>query len=393
VSRRPTRGALGLGGIGGLLVAVGATAQAGWLFVLAAGVLGAVAASALLCPRPDRCRVRRVIPATTAVGENVLFGLEGVSEARRSAPLRIEDHHPALEPAALFCEALERGRTASGQHARRVLRRGVFSGGQVQLTSAWPFGAVQARRTLDVSSDVVVVPRAPTLRSFPLAHAGTDAETAIPTPSNGPGDQFAGVREYRAGDDVRRVHWRSTARRGHLVVREDARAPTTPVAIVLAGADRGEPPDSAFEALVTAAASIALHALARGCDLDLLRPGPEGNAIRLHTSDRADVLAWLAAAEPVDTPLAGLAQDAVAAAPGGSVVLCLPDAGRAASDLPHARRRAARAGSKPVVVVAATATWDAEGADVGGPLSPARGAASADRVLRRHESVRSCLEG
>jgi uncharacterized protein (DUF58 family) len=389
VSRRPTRGALGLGGVGGLLVAAGATAQAGWLFVLAAGVLGALAASAVLCPRLGRCRVRRELPATAVAGEDVLVRLEVVDERRRRAPLRIEDHHPALEPAALFCEATGGGRAASGQHVRRVLRRGVFSGGEVRLASAWPFGAVRAQRDLDVSSDVVVVPRTLPLHDFPFAGAGDDADAAALPPSSGHGEQLAGVRDYRAGDDIRRVHWRSTARRGHLVVREDARTPTPRVALVLAGAEYGEPPDSAFEALVTAAASIALHALERGHDLELLRPDPGGDAIRLTAQDRARVLAWFAAAEPVDTPLARLTREAVAATPPGSVVLCLPDRGRAAADLREALRTITRAGCKHVVVTADTATWDGDG---GGAAQPG-GVASADRVLRRHESVRSCLQG
>jgi uncharacterized protein (DUF58 family) len=388
VTGRPTRGALGLGGAGALLVAVGATAQAGWLFVLAAGVLGALAASALLCPRLGRCRVRREVPATAVAGDKVLVRFEVVDESRRGAPLRIEDHHPALEPAALFCEPLGGGRSASGQHVRRVLRRGVFSGGMVRLTSAWPFGAVRAQRVLDVSSDVVVVPRTTALSDFPLAGSGEDAETTT-TPASGHGDEFAGVRDYRAGDDARRVHWRSTARRGHLVVREDARTPTPRVAILLAGADHGEPPESAFEALVTAAASIALHALGRGYELNLLRPGHGGDLIRLTAQGRAQVLAWFAAAEPVDTPLARLAREAVAAAARGSVVLCLPDRGRTASDLSEALRDITRAGCKHVVVTAATATWDGYGVEAALP----GGVAWADRVLRRHESVGSCLQG
>jgi uncharacterized protein (DUF58 family) len=388
VSRRPTRGALGLGGVGGLLVAVGATAQAGWLFVLAAGVLGALVASAMLCPSLGRCRVRRELPATAVAGEDVSVRLEVVDEGRPRAPLRIEDHHPALEPAALFCEPTGGGRTASGQHVRRVLRRGVFSGGEVRLASSWPFGAVRAQRDLDVSSDVVVVPRTLPLHDFPLAGAGDGAEAAA-APSSGHGDQLAGVRDYRAGDDVRKVHWRSTARRGHLVVREDARTPTPRVALVLAGKDHGEPPDSAFEALVTAAASIALHALELGHDLELLRPGPGGDVIRLTAQDRAEVLAWFAAAEPVDTPIARLTQEAAAAPPPASVVLCLPDRGRAAADLPAALGTITRAGCKHVVVTADTATWDGDGGDAARP----GGLAPADRVLRRHESVQSCLQG
>ena len=392
MTRRPTRRALGLAGLGALLVGVGATAQAGWLFVLAAGVLGALIVSAPLCPRLDRCSVRRELPATTAVGDEVPVRLEVVAESRRArAPMRVEDHHPALEEAVVFCEPGAAGRASSGEHPRRALRRGIFSGGELHLVSEWPFGALCVRRTVDVASPIVVVPSAIALHGFPLAASGS-GEDAPAAPPRGHGDEFAGVRDYRTGDDVRRVHWRSTARRGQLVVREDARAAAPRVAIVVAGADRGAPPESAFEALVTAAASIGLHALSRGHELDLVRPGPDGRAIHLHAADHSGMLTWLAAAAPSDAPLAPLVGAAVAAAAGGTVVLCLSSEGRAASELGGARTTIGRAGATPVVVAAAASTWGEgrEGALVSG--GEANIVSVADRVLRRDRSLGSCLE-
>lgn len=392
MTRRPTRRSFGLAGLGALLVGVGATAQAGWLFVLAAGVLGALAASVPLSPRLDRCRLRRELPATATVGHEVPVRLEVVAESRRArAPVRIEDHHPALDPAVIFCEPASVGHASAAEHRRRALRRGIFSGGELRLMSEWPFGALVARRKLDIDSPIVVVPEPITLRAFPLASSAANEDAPVP-PSSGPGDGFAGVRDYRTGDDVRRVHWRSTARRGHLVVREDARAALPHVAIVLAGADRGAAPDSAFEALVTAAASIAVHALSRGHRVDLVRVGEGDQPVRLRAADRSQVLTWLAAANPADAPLAPLAREAARAAAGGTVVLCLSTVGRAAFELGPARTTVARAGATHVVVAALASTWADEAESATSAREDPTIVTLADRVLRRDESLRSCLD-
>jgi uncharacterized protein (DUF58 family) len=394
VTRRPTRRSFGLAGLGALLVGVGATAQAGWLFVLAAGVMGALAASVALSPRLDRWRIRRDLPATATVGDEVPVRLEMVAESRRArAPVLIEDHHPALSPAVILCEPAAVGYAVAAEHRTSALRRGVFPAGELRLTSDWPFGVLAARRTLDVASPIVVVPRPIPLHAFPLVASGGAGQDASVPPSGGHGDAFAGVRDYRAGDDVRRVHWRSTARRGHFVVREEARAALPHVAIVLAGADRGAAPDSAFDALVTAAASIAVHALSYGHGVDLVRAEPGEQPLRLRAADSSRVLTWLAAAQPVDAPLLPLVRDAAGAAGGGTVVLCLSTEGRAASELGAARTTIARTGAACVVVAALASTWaDVPGA-VATPAEDAMVVSGADRVLRRNESLRSCLEG
>jgi hypothetical protein len=104
------------------------------------------------------------------------------------------------------------------------------------------------------------------------------------------------------------------------------------------------------------------------------------------------MLTWLAAAAPSDAPLAPLVGAAVAAAAGGTVVLCLSSEGRAASELGGARTTIGRAGATPVVVAAAASTWGEgrEGALVSG--GEANIVSVADRVLRRDRSLGSCLE-
>ena len=96
------------------------------------------------------------------------------------------------------------------------------------------------------------------------------------------GEQDATVREYSPGDEVRRIHWRSTAHRGQLMVRSDDDPADAGVTVVLdtrAGAHSGGPgPDGSFEWAVAATASVVAHAAALGSAVELVaeadrRPG------------------------------------------------------------------------------------------------------------------------
>src|ERR671912_415147 len=85
-------------------------------------------------------------------------------------------------------------------------------------------------------------------------------------------DPFALVREYRQGDDVRRIHWRSTARWGDLMVRREEQAWDPSASVVLdsrAGAHAGRGMASSLEWAISAAASIAIHFLDDGFGIEI----------------------------------------------------------------------------------------------------------------------------
>jgi uncharacterized protein (DUF58 family) len=103
------------------------------------------------------------------------------------------------------------------------------------------------------------------------------------------GEDDAATREYRRGDDLRRVHWRSTARTGELMVRREEQPWESRATVVLdtrVFAHRGEGPTASFEWAVSAAASIAMHlrhagyklrlVTGSGIDIDATEIGGEG---------------------------------------------------------------------------------------------------------------------
>jgi hypothetical protein len=130
-----------------------------------------------------------------------------------------------------------------------------------------PFRLVARRHELDASGEVLVLPRVLDLPGgLPLGGAQTASGSGAPRPL-ATGEDRSTVREYVQGDDLRGVHWPSTAHRGKLMVRQ-AEAPQDPRAVVVL--DRrverhdpaGEP--GSFETAVVVAASALVHLDRRG---------------------------------------------------------------------------------------------------------------------------------
>ena len=381
--RRPAARAGTVALVGLLLLFAGATAQAGWLFVLAAGVLGAVAASLLSRPRLGRARIERIVPVRLRVGDEVAVRIRISTPGAGLPTLRVEDAMGAFEPVALVCRELARGEEAVAATVRQARRRGVYEGGPVHLLTTAPLGLVRSRCTLEVPSAVTVVPRAVDLVGFPAlgGAAASSYQGAFQGARVGAGIDYIGVRDYRPGDALRAVHWRSVARTGRLIVREFEDEERARVALVMSGPDAGDPPDSAFEALVSAAASIARLAASSGHQVDLVRPDAH-----LWDADVLGGLEWLAAARPADAPLMPLVERAVArTGPGGTVVLLAPTRGRAAADVGAAVSRARNASCQVVVVRALSSSWEPAGdEETTAPGAPVR-------TLVRGKDLGACL--
>ena len=100
------------------------------------------------------------------------------------------------------------------------------------------------------------------------------------------GEDDAGTREYRQGDDLRRVHWRSTARLGQLMVRREEQPWQARCTVLLdtrSTAHGGEGPGSSFEWAVSAAASVAVHLVRHGYFVRLVTD--TGAAVRRRRPD------------------------------------------------------------------------------------------------------------
>jgi uncharacterized protein (DUF58 family) len=190
----------------------------------------------------------------------------------------------------LEAQSLARGGDATRSLDVVFARRGLVTLPPIELRTRFPFGLFEASRRSGGGEAVLVWPRAgrPTallqrrLRGVAAGEARAEARR--------PGEELLhGVREHRDGDDPRRIHWRSTARRGALVVAEWRQARSRALTIVL-GRARGPGPEArrAFERAVAFAATAWRLAHALGLPARLVlgegrgpirRPGPGLDAL------------------------------------------------------------------------------------------------------------------
>lgn len=99
----------------------------------------------------------------------------------------------------------------------RELPRGPVGATAWKIVSSDPIGLFRSTRSCADAEVALVLPRFTSLVSQPQTR---ELEASVAAPRAGSGTELFGVREYRPGDALRRIHWRSSARHGELVVRE-----------------------------------------------------------------------------------------------------------------------------------------------------------------------------
>jgi uncharacterized protein (DUF58 family) len=151
--------------------------------------------------------------------------------------------------------------------------RGRYRVGPLTVRLLDPFGMCELPRAFTAVDTLVVTPRVEALPEASLrgewGGAGQSSSRAVATH----GDDDVATREYRHGDDLRRIHWRTTARRGELTVRREEQPWESRAAVLLDArlvAHRGQGPASSLEWAISAAASAGLHLAHRGFDVRLV---------------------------------------------------------------------------------------------------------------------------
>ena len=205
----------------GLLFFIGTNVQAGWLFVLAALILGAVAAGWLLPIRATSgVTISRRVPGRVHQGEETLVDLEIVNAGGRGRRgLIVQDPH--LDAVNLWVGPIRAGERTDITTLRVAERRGRHGPDRVRLKSSAPFGVAERRRWVPVEGSTLVLPKVESLGALPFIEPAATTDHAIHSaPRRGQGPEYLGIREYRPGDSMRHVHWPSTARTGAVMVRE-----------------------------------------------------------------------------------------------------------------------------------------------------------------------------
>ncbi len=163
--------------------------------------------------------------------------------------------------------------------------RGVHRTLGLALGSRFPFGVAERWHWDQESEELLVFPLRGTLsRALTASLIPTGARSGAPSRTGLPGDEFRTIREYKSGDNPRRIHWRATAHHGTLLVRETERERSAPLIVLL---DSRLPPGiearaaEPLERAIGFAAEVARVAQAAGNQVILVGFFPEPRAIRV----------------------------------------------------------------------------------------------------------------
>jgi uncharacterized protein (DUF58 family) len=235
--------------------------------------------------------VRTVSPQVVPAGQPARVRLSLRNDGRMpTGALRIEEQVPyALGSRPRFVlEGTEHGWRGSVDYPVRAETRGRYELGPMTVRVGDPFGLVELTRAFRTTSPLIVTPRTVPLPGIPLSASLTGSGDQRPRAFTGGSAEDVTVREYRRGDDLRRVHWRSSARFGELMVRREEQPWQTRATVLLdnrVGAHRGEGLASSLETAVSVAASVALHLAGRGYTVRLVTAAGEDPATAWQRDD------------------------------------------------------------------------------------------------------------
>ena len=306
--------------LGRLALALGcATYLAAWafgskpLYPVALGLLAAVLLARLwtrLAGRPEELR-RRLPGGDRFAGDDVHVRLELLSRRRLPAAVVLRERIGKLGVRETPIPA--RGKTS---YVLEDLPRGRYAFEETTAVIEDPFGFDRVELELAAPGALLVYPRLVALDRL-FSETGSSARDGrrllLRRPS---GFDLHSVREYQQGESLRTVHWRSTAKRGQLMVKELEDSPRDEVAVVL-DADPATVVGESFELQVRVAGSILLAHARRGRRAVLVVNSPQREQQRVHSADGdwRHALDLLAGVEPeAGPPLAALLGDDAGAA-------------------------------------------------------------------------------
>lgn len=221
--------------------------------------------------------VRTFTPGSVSVGEPTI--VRTVVETRDEDVTAIASWHDAVPPvfARTPSGALPRRLPGSVRGYRAILEyelrsshRGRFAIGPFRVTHSDPFGLVTTERRIADPQSLTVTPRVTVLPDAGLrSSSGDGVQHELNHLATQRADELI-AREYRPGDPLRRVHWRQTARRGELMVRQEEQE-GDPEAVLLLDTSlptknqpTGAVSDDHFERMVELTASLGIHLLDTG---------------------------------------------------------------------------------------------------------------------------------
>lgn len=226
-----------------------------------------------------RVTIERTVPARVGAGEpfELLYEIHNRRRWRSCWSILVTDTvqrengrgPEQAQPVGVFFDAIPRHSQRHRSFRLRAERRGRYRCGPLRASTRFPFGLLRCTQVIDRYERLIVWPRLGRLtarwRDF---RAGGHHATRHVAGRQGllEGD-YHGLRDWRSGDSPRWIHWRTTARRGELMVRQFEQHQSQDVALVL---DLWQPPGVsddervAIERIVSCAATIVVELCRQG---------------------------------------------------------------------------------------------------------------------------------
>lgn len=246
------------------------------LYVLGAGAATLVIAAVVIVARA-RLRLqidRELHPPRLHVGGPSRVELRVTNTGNRRTPLlSLRDPVGAGRSASVVVAPLTSGESVQATYRLPTERRGILPVGPLVVEVADPFGLASSSTPGAPLTELTVWPAIDDVPPLPHTvgddpHGGTDHPNTLSMS----GDDFYALRPYVLGDDLRHVHWRSTARRDELMVRQDEMPWQGRATILLDTRADAHTPET-FERAVSAAASVAVACSRRRFLIRLLTTG------------------------------------------------------------------------------------------------------------------------
>lgn len=168
--------------------------------------------------------------------------------------------------------------TRNWKTTTRCARRGVFTTGPIRVTTGDAFGLFRLSQDYGEATPLIVLPQPQELPYFWAPAAQLPGEGSVHKRTHYVTPNAASIREYHPGDSYNRIHWRTTARTGRLMVKTFEMDPTSNIWIVVdldSAVQAGEGDESTEEYGVRIATSIAYHFLNGNRMVGLLASGAE----------------------------------------------------------------------------------------------------------------------